>query len=68
MVITGDVMRHRDCGALVVMPGAYLLDLDGREHLCRDYLSWYGPPDRRDPLVVDVPDGWRPVYVLVRVA
>jgi hypothetical protein len=27
-------------------------------HLCRDYLAWYGPVDRRDPLTVDVPDCW----------
>lgn len=29
-------------------------------HLCRDYLAWHGPADRRDPFTVDVEDGWRP--------
>lgn len=29
-------------------------------HLCRDYIAWHRPADRRDPFTVDVEDGWRP--------
>lgn len=43
-----------------------------REHLCRDYLAWHRPADRRDVNTLDVPHGWRPRHrplrVLTRVA
>lgn len=29
-------------------------------HLCRDYIAWHRPADRRDPFTVDVAGGWRP--------
>lgn len=51
---------HPDCGEQVRTTAAGLVDAGGGRHLCRDYLAWYGPPDRRDPFVVDVPDGWAP--------
>jgi hypothetical protein len=38
-------------------------------HLCRDYLAWHRPADRRDPFTVDVADGWQPhVQVRARMA
>lgn len=58
------VTRHPGCGAPVTLAGGGVFDVDGREHLCRDYVAWYLPPDRRDPAVLDVLDGWRPVVVL----
>jgi hypothetical protein len=48
-------VRHPDCGQLVeVLPDGSVEDLDGDEHLCRDYLAWYGPADGRDPAGLDV--------------
>jgi hypothetical protein len=51
-----------DCGdepgSAVIAAGGRVRLLEG--HQCRDYIAWHQPPDRRDPLVVDVPDGWRP--------
>lgn len=65
---------HADCGAEVVPVDGQLCErmmrqVDGGagalgmavvEHLCRDYVAWYQPADQRDPLAVDVPDGWVP--------
>lgn len=47
---------HEPCGAPVEAGLLCVLDLDGRQHLCRDYLAWHLPADRRDPAVLDVPD------------
>jgi len=51
---------HEDCGAPVELGAGRVLDPDGGTHLCRDYVSWYGPADQRDPFVVDVAVGWAP--------
>jgi len=51
---------HPDCGAPVELVPGRVLDPDGGTHLCRDYVSWHGPADQRDPFVVDVPAGWVP--------
>lgn len=63
---------HEDCGAEVVLvdgklcervmrrAGAGALGMVVVEHVCRDYVAWHRPADRRDPLTVDVRDGWVP--------
>lgn len=51
---------HGECGELVVVDGDQVLDVAGQRHLCRDYLAWHGPPDRRHPSDLDVAVGWQP--------
>ncbi len=63
VVVTGPVARsvhHTECGQLVLLVDGEPFELSGAEHLCRDYLAWHVPPDRRDPADLDVPVGWRP--------
>lgn len=54
------VTVHPDCGDPVVLAGGEVLDPDGGRHLCRDYVAWHLPPDRRDPDDLDVEGGWVP--------
>jgi hypothetical protein len=49
-----------ECGELVVVDGDQVLDVAGGAHLCRDYVAWHRPPDRRHPSDLDVAGGWRP--------
>ena len=59
--VMNELTLHRDCGEIVLEePGGQLLDLDGTEHLCVDYVVWHRPPDRRDPSTLDTTPGWRP--------
>jgi hypothetical protein len=51
---------HDECGAPVAVWAGRITDPDGGEHQCRDYLAWHQPPDRRDPDLLDVADGWKP--------
>jgi len=51
---------HVECGELVVLDGDEVLDVAGGRHLCRDYLAWHLPPDRRHPSDLDVANGWVP--------
>ncbi len=53
-------VAHPDCGEPVQIDGDVVTDPGGARHLCRDYLAWHGPVDRRDAAVLDVPGGWRP--------
>lgn len=43
------VTWHPACGAPVELRGGLTVDPDGAEHLCRDYLAWHLPADRRHP-------------------
>lgn len=60
-MVTWDVVLHADCAQPVVVVVGRVVEADGAAHLCRDYVAWHGPADRRDPWTVDVADGWRPV-------
>lgn len=54
------VTAHPDCGETVFLVDGEPFDLGGAEHLCRDYVAWHLPADRRHPSDLDVPDGWAP--------
>lgn len=51
---------HVECGELVLVDGGQVLDVAGGPHLCRDYVAWHLPPDRRHPWDLDVVEGCRP--------
>lgn len=54
------VVVHEDCGELVECSPLGVAEPGGGDHACRDYVAWHAPVDRRDPMEVDVPDGWLP--------
>jgi hypothetical protein len=61
-LVTGVVREtvHEECGERVLLVDGEPFELSGGEHLCRDYLAWHLPPDRRDSADLDVRGGWRP--------
>ena len=50
---------HGECRQPVFLVDGELFEPWGADHLCRDYVAWHRPPDRRDPADLDVPGGWR---------